>query len=295
MQVASAILRAAVVLALPALAQAQVSIDRIKGSASRVGVAPESGDGNAQVRFQAYLFSDVPVDLSAVTLTIEALLEDAGGELVKGTGGRAVLPITLLPRSDAIPERGVYESSSASRPTLWARLKQRPGRLQLRIRVDRAIIPVHPCPSGGTVSLGTAFRINPAAGGSPLAVFSLQEWSCSASQLRSSASVGSSVSGGGDLPPAPGENRAPTARLVAEAITRNTGEPDLIELDGTGSEDPDGTIVRYVFDSGDGRRQDGPSPRAQFVYQPGDYRAALTVFDDRGAASAPVTRGFSDN
>jgi hypothetical protein len=54
-----------------------------------------------------------------------------------------------------------------------------------------------------------------------------------------------------------------------------------------------GTLVRYRFESGDGRVQDGPDPIAVFTYAPGDYRAWLTVYDDRGAC-AQVSRGFSD-
>jgi hypothetical protein len=64
-------------------------------------------------------------------------------------------------------------------------------------------------------------------------------------------------------------------------------------LDGGDSSDRDGLVVRYRFESGEGRLQDGPDPTARFLYAPGDYRAALIVFDDRGAASERTTRGFS--
>ena len=66
-----------------------------------------------------------------------------------------------------------------------------------------------------------------------------------------------------------------------------------MELDGAKSADKDGTIVRYIFESGDGRVRDLSNPTVQFVYAPGDYRASLVVVDDQGAVSTADTRGFS--
>ena len=93
--------------------------------------------------------------------------------------------------------------------------------------------------------------------------------------------------------PPPGDNQRPTAALKQNVVTGADGRHDVIELDGRDSSDRDGTIVRYRFDSGDGRIQDGPEPIARFTYAAGDYRALLQVFDDRGAASEPTSRGFS--
>jgi trimeric autotransporter adhesin len=61
-----------------------------------------------------------------------------------------------------------------------------------------------------------------------------------------------------------------------------------LEFDGTGSSDPDGTIVDYVWDFGDGTTGTGPTPShtySQFV----SY-AALTVTDDTQMASTCSTR-----
>jgi len=88
----------------------------------------------------------------------------------------------------------------------------------------------------------------------------------------------------------PHANLPPTASLRSNRVASVPGE---IELDGRDSADRDGKVVRYHFESGDGRVQDGPDATARFVYAPGDYRAALVVFDDQGAASEPTTRGFS--
>ena len=69
--------------------------------------------------------------------------------------------------------------------------------------------------------------------------------------------------------------------------------PISSRLDTSDSSDPDGTIVRYRFDSGDGRVVDGPAPTATFLYAPGEYRATVTVFDDDGNP-ATASRTFSE-
>jgi len=78
------------------------------------------------------------------------------------------------------------------------------------------------------------------------------------------------------------ENLAPTARLTgpAEAMARTT-----VVLDGSGSTDVDGTVVRYVFDFGDGSPpQDGSAPTAEHEYSAeGEVTVALTVHDDDDA------------
>lgn len=76
-------------------------------------------------------------------------------------------------------------------------------------------------------------------------------------------------------------------------MTRETGQPDLVELDGSRSAARLGALVRYRFESGDGQVQDGAASSARFVYAPGDYVARLTVFDDRGACGV-ATRSYSE-
>src|SRR5699024_4014823 len=62
-------------------------------------------------------------------------------------------------------------------------------------------------------------------------------------------------------------------------------------VDGTGSTDPDGTIVSYLWDWGDGTTSTGET--ASHVYSAvGEYTVTLEVTDDRGGvaqASRPVT------
>ncbi len=68
-----------------------------------------------------------------------------------------------------------------------------------------------------------------------------------------------------------------------------------ITFDGTGSSDPDGTIVSYVWDFGDGATGTGAQPTHAYAAA-GDYTVSLTVTDDDDAVSscsttASVTEG----
>jgi PKD repeat protein len=61
-----------------------------------------------------------------------------------------------------------------------------------------------------------------------------------------------------------------------------------VMFDGTGSSDPDGTIVSYDWDFGDGSTGTGPQPQHAYA-APGVYDVTLTVTDDAGDTSAPAT------
>src|SRR6185295_19615281 len=83
--------------------------------------------------------------------------------------------------------------------------------------------------------------------------------------------------------PVPG---TPIAKVSIEQLTRETGEPNLVELDGSGSFDSDGTIASYTFSVVNVDTNAvvfGPTvvatPSAQTVLPPGDYRASLVVKD----------------
>lgn len=86
----------------------------------------------------------------------------------------------------------------------------------------------------------------------------------------------------------------PAASLSVSPQTVVAGEG--VVLDGSGSNDPDGSVVSYAFDlDGDGsyERAGGSEPRLAHVFdQPGSFRVGLRVVDDTGAsgdASATVT------
>jgi hypothetical protein len=99
------------------------------------------------------------------------------------------------------------------------------------------------------------------------------------------------------------KNQPPTASLRTELITRTTGEPDIVELDGIQSQDRDGQVVVYDFavrSRPDGRLVFDPPAGTDSVLwtpppglPPGTYLATLVVFDDDGAASRVNERSFS--
>jgi DNA-binding beta-propeller fold protein YncE len=75
-------------------------------------------------------------------------------------------------------------------------------------------------------------------------------------------------------------NRPPVA--VVRAAPTSGPAPLRVQFDGSGSYDPDGKIVGFQWDFGDGVQTDGQ--KATHTYRlPGSYRASLTVRDDLGA------------
>jgi PKD repeat protein len=81
-------------------------------------------------------------------------------------------------------------------------------------------------------------------------------------------------------------NKAPVARFTSSA--------DRLQLsvDGSTSSDEDGSVASYAWDFGDGSAVvSGPDATVDHTYaQAGDYTVTLTVTDNEGAESAPVTQ-----
>src|SRR5690606_3997177 len=76
-------------------------------------------------------------------------------------------------------------------------------------------------------------------------------------------------------------NQAPVASFVADP---SSGVAPLeVSFDASGSEDPDGEIVSYEWDFGDGNSGEGAVVSHTFE-EPGSYEVTLTVTDDRSAA-----------
>ena len=75
-------------------------------------------------------------------------------------------------------------------------------------------------------------------------------------------------------------NQLPTAMFTATPLSGDA--PLLVSFDGSTSSDPDGTIVSYAWDFGDGNN--GTGVTTSHTYNtPGNYTASLTVTDDDGA------------
>jgi len=87
-------------------------------------------------------------------------------------------------------------------------------------------------------------------------------------------------------------NQPPTAAFTYSPASPGVGE--WIRLDGTGSSDPDGSIVEYTWSFGDGTAPEGGSTVYHQFSSPGTYNVTLTVEDDDGATnstSKPVVLG----
>ncbi|HEX9286410.1 MAG TPA: PQQ-dependent sugar dehydrogenase [Thermoanaerobaculia bacterium] len=83
-------------------------------------------------------------------------------------------------------------------------------------------------------------------------------------------------------------NGVPTAFLTASPTSGNA--PLTVNFDGSGSSDPDGDALTWLWSFGDGQSASTTTPMTQHVYSSiGTFNASLTVRDARGATSAPVT------
>ncbi|UCC58360.1 MAG: PKD domain-containing protein [Candidatus Bathyarchaeum sp.] len=78
-------------------------------------------------------------------------------------------------------------------------------------------------------------------------------------------------------------NRPPLALFTENATTVTTEE--IIHFDASGSYDPDGTIVSYHWDFGDGNTTTGVTSTHAYN-EAGNYTVTLTVTDDDGASSS---------
>lgn len=85
------------------------------------------------------------------------------------------------------------------------------------------------------------------------------------------------------LPGTPVPDNQPPVAVAGEDVSAIAGEP--LQLDGRGSYDPDGEIVGYSWNTGDGTTID--LALAEHTYQAaGRFVVALTVTDDQGATGS---------
>src|SRR5262249_50761144 len=105
---------------------------------------------------------------------------------------------------------------------------------------------------------------------------------------------------GSEQTPPGGGNQAPRASVRTDLLTRTTGQPSVVLLDGANSSDNDGTIVSYTFQVTEHSSGQvvfgpvtGPVSTTTTTLPPGDYIAGLVVTDNLGASSSQATRTFS--
>lgn len=94
------------------------------------------------------------------------------------------------------------------------------------------------------------------------------------------ALLGALVGFGGVLQSCQPPNRAPLARFVFSPKEPKVNEN--VTFDGSASYDPDGKIIRYFWDFGDGETAQGATTTHAFK-KAGEFDVILQVTDDRGA------------
>jgi hypothetical protein len=273
-----------------------LTADRAK--VTSVGVVPAAGEqGDAILKLTGSFVFDGALDLASSSVTIRALLDEIGGagELLKGLGGSDALPAVLF-RKSGNDSSVTYTSAGSARPSFRLALHRKPGGLYTaNLRVNRATVSSDPTLCTGSPEstvLDTVLVIddghNP-----PATVAGSLAWVCVLDQdkLRLSASSDQ---------PQPGLNQPPDASVRTNLLTRTTGQPSLVLLDGSNSRDADGTIVSYTFQVAlhpSGQVVFGPltgaNPAITTTLPPGDYTVSLVVIDNLGAASQPDTRTVS--
>jgi hypothetical protein len=159
----------------------------LKGSASRIGSAGDSGSVRLSGRFKAA----ESIDLSRVSLRIDELLDEIGGvgEIVRNVSGASLFPVDLQPRAGSTPTAAIYETASGVRPVIRAEVKSRDaatGLMEFSIQVDRAALPTEPssCAGDGPASARLATTFELGTGVQTLAsVHAVQDWRCGDTQL----------------------------------------------------------------------------------------------------------------
>lgn len=81
---------------------------------------------------------------------------------------------------------------------------------------------------------------------------------------------------------APAENKAPTAVISGDATAK---QKKATSFDGSGSSDPDGKIVSFAWNFGDGTTGSGAKVNHTFSKK-GTFTVTLTVTDDKGATNS---------
>ncbi len=271
------------------------SIGKFEGRAE-----PGKHDGSvvlpqADVRIEGWFAVNGTVDLGSSTAVINALLDEAGGagELIRRTDGEPAVPIPLrLARYD---DRGdvTYEVVEGSpHPRCRLKIKSRAeGVWQLSLRCKRGdglALPVSPQLCTGDRSprtkLMTSVLINAA---DPVILETTQTWRCVSSrgrlrELKTIAERNNSAPGGsqgGDR----GSNRAPQAGFSASP---EKGIWPLAVGFTNLSADPDGRVVAFGWNFGDGTGSVGENPVHTYT-RAGQFTVTLVVRDDLGRASRP--------
>jgi len=83
-------------------------------------------------------------------------------------------------------------------------------------------------------------------------------------------------------------NQAPVAEAGADKIIALNTPQAVVRFDGSKSQDPDGKIIRYEWDFGDGAKDLGIKTEHRYT-RPGTYTVKLTVTDDSGTRNSKAS------
>jgi K319-like protein len=298
-----------VLIGLPTPSEAQIE----NAKATHVGdLPPQDADGESSVTFSAHAILDSSVDLSTSVVTATEVLDEIGiagaGELL-GAPEAPVLPLTLLPRPGSKSSNAVFTTSGSERPSVRLSVRRRSGgETQVLLKLSRAVVSRYPNLCAGDPAhtrLATTFALSDGVNPPTAVIHFSQNWECHSARLRITeppppAPSPTPTPVGTPVPTPPEGDEPPVARLRTDQLTRVTGQPNLVLLDGTGSSDPDGSVASYEFsvdDRNSGTPVVAPAETTDVTFEvtlpPGDYVAKLRVKDDQGAFSAPAERGFS--
>jgi PKD repeat protein len=233
------------------------------------------------------------VALAASTGVVTRVLHEGSGagELTRGADGQTLPPFALFATKTRESGEATLESG-ASVPYQGCRLRLRPRQdrvfdfsLQCRGSKEGATLSRNPAGCGerfeSTAPLATELVL---AGSSPVRVPLELLWRCLGRtgrlrELRTASGRGSSSGGSG--PPGVEANRPPQADF---RVSAGAGTAPLTVGFSNHSRDPDGTVVAYQWDFGDGRRSADAHPVHTFAV-PGRFVVTLRVVDDRGTSS----------
>ena len=273
-----------------------LAAEKFRGRVTHVGRLTASGSARrGQVRMSGRFSVSGDLDLAVSSVVVQDLLNEMGGagELLRGKGGEPALPIPLRLtsyRSRRGPAR--YKAIGAGlHPSCRLKIRSRSRQVfEFSLRCKGAEVPTIPAPpqlcSEGprpTTNLMTSFVINAVK---PVMVKTVKPWRCLGTQVRfreTGAADGSKKPRrmGSAKVCGAGGNRAPVAAFRADP---RRGESPLSVTMTNRSVDPDGDVVGFRWDFGDGSGSTDENPTHIYT-RPGQFIVTLMAKDSQGMTS----------
>jgi len=201
--------------------------------------------------------------------TIRALLHTGAVEVIRYIGIDAPDP---TPSACFGPEATLYNRDLVINRTVWLELDERErddeGRLLAYVYLD---------PKG--LAMVNAVLIAQGLARAAQTAPNLRYASLFSELEEEARAAGRGLWGACSSPPS-AENQPPRAQFTFSPQNPRPGE--TVHFDASPSYDPDGQIVKYDWDFGDGATASGPTTAHKYA-QEGSFTVTLTVTDDEGA------------